>query len=102
MRAKLPAESQITYLQITVIINENVRGLQITMHDSLLVHVLKSTSYLADVIDNFFLLKIYVFFHSFFYHKFEVTFFCPFYSDEQFIELVINEPIQVLNDVWVI
>ena len=72
------------------------------MHDALFMHMLKSTSYLADIFDDSFLLEVYVFFHSFLYHKLQVTFLCPFNSNEQFVKFIIDEPVQVLNDVWMV
>ena len=66
------------------------------MHDSFLVHVLQCTSYLTDVFYYSLLLKADVLLHGLLDHEFQVALLCPFHGDKEFVELVIDEPIEVL------
>ena len=72
------------------------------MHDSFLVHMLKSTRNLVYVFYYSLLLETYVLFHGFLDDKFQVSLFCPFDSNKEFVEFVINEPIEILDDVWIV
>ena len=72
------------------------------MHDSLLVHVLQSTRNLTDVFYYSLLLETYILLHRLLYYKLQVSLLGPLDSDKEFIELIIDEPIEILNDVWVI
>lgn len=82
-----------------MLVNEYVCRLQITMHYTFLVHVLQSTSYLMYVFPDLFLGERDVFLDSFLDNQLQVSLFSPLDRDEEFIQLVINEPIQVLDDV---
>lgn len=82
-----------------MLVNEYVCRLQITMHYTFLVHVLQSTSYLMYVFPDLFLGERDVFLDSFLDDQLQVSLFSPLDRDEEFIQLVINEPIQVLDDV---
>lgn len=72
------------------------------MHDSLLVHVLESTRNLTYIFYYSLLLETYILFHCLLDYKFQVSLLCPLDGNKEFVELVINEPIEILNDVWVI
>ena len=72
------------------------------MHDSFLVHVLESTRNLVYVFYYSLLLKTYILFHGLLDNKFQVSLFCPLDSNKEFVEFVINEPIEILDDVWVV
>lgn len=72
------------------------------MHDSLLMHVFEGTRDLMDVLDDALLLEVYFVLHGLLYHKLEITFLSPFYCNEKLIELAVDEPAEILNDVWVI
>ena len=82
-----------------MLVNEDVCRLQITMHYTFLVHVLQSTSYLMYVFPDLFLGERDVFLDSFLDDQLQVSLFSPLDRDEEFIQLIINEPIQVLDDV---
>ena len=82
-----------------MLVNEYVCRLQITMHYTFLVHVLQSTSYLMYVFPDLFLGERDVFLDSFLDDQLQVSLFSPLDRDEEFIQLIINEPIQVLDDV---
>ena len=72
------------------------------MHDSFLVHVLESTRNLTYVFYYSLLLETYILFHALLDYKFQVSFLCPLDGNKEFVEFVINEPIEILDDVWVI
>ena len=72
------------------------------MHDSFLVHVLESTRNLTYVFYYSLLRETYILFHGLLDNKFQVSLLCPFDGDKEFIEFVIYEPIEILDDVWVI
>jgi hypothetical protein len=82
-----------------MLVNEYVCRLQITMHYTFLVHVLQSTSYLMYVFPDLFLGERDVFLDSFLDDQLQVSLFSPLDRDEEFIQLIIYEPIQVLDDV---
>ena len=69
------------------------------MHYTFLVHVLQSTSYLMYVFPDLFLGERDVFLDSFLDDQLQVSLFSPLDRDEEFIQLIIYEPIQVLDDV---
>ena len=66
------------------------------MHDSFLVHVLESTRNLTYVFYYSLLRETYILFHGLLDNKFQVSLLCPFHGDKEFVELVIDEPIEVL------
>jgi len=72
------------------------------MHDSLLMHVRQCPSDLGNEFPNLALREGDVFLDSFFYQQLQIAFLCPFDGYKKFIELVINEPIEVLDDVGVV
>ena len=82
-----------------MLVNEYVCRLQITMHYTFLVHVLQSTSYLMYVFPDLFLGERDVFLDSFLDDQLQVSLFSPLDRDEEFIQLIIYEPFQVLDDV---
>ena len=82
-----------------MLVNEYVCRLKITMHYTFLVHVLQSTSYLMYVFPDLFLGERDVFLDSFLDDQLQVSLFSPLDRDEEFIQLIIYEPIQVLDDV---
>lgn len=102
MRAELSTEAQVTHFQVAVIVNKDVGWLQISMHDSLLVHVLESSSYLMDVLYDSFLLKVDFVLHCLLDHQLKVALLGPLHGNEKFVELAVDEPAQILDDVWVI
>ena len=66
------------------------------------MHMLQCASYLMDVLDNALLLKVDLILHGFLDDKLKVSFLCPFDCNEKFIQFIVNEPAQILDDVWVI
>lgn len=62
----------------------------------------ESTSNLSYVIPNFSLGKGYVLLYTFFDQQLKVTFLSPLHSNKQFIQFVVDEPIQVADDVFLI
>jgi hypothetical protein len=72
------------------------------MHNTFLVHVLQRTCDLMDVVPAFLLWEAHIILYGFFYHKLQVSFLCPFYCNEELIQLVIYEPIEILYDIGMI
>lgn len=72
------------------------------MHDSLLVHVLQGKCHLVDVFDDTFLLKVDFVFHGLLNDKFQIAFFCPLDGNEELVQLAIDKPAQILDDVYLI
>jgi hypothetical protein len=93
LAAELSTQTQISDFQISAAIDENVSWLQISMHNSLLMHVRQGPSDLRNEIPNLAFRERYVFFDSFFYQQLEITLFSPFHSNEKFIQLVVDEPV---------
>ena len=72
------------------------------MHDSLAMHVLQCARNLMNISPNLFLRKTnFVLLRSFHNHL-EVAFLGPLDGNEQLIQLVVDEPAQILHDVRVI
>ena len=63
------------------------------------MHVLQSTSYLMYVFPDLLLGKRDIFLDGLLDDQLQVSFLSPLDRDEELIQLVINEPIQVLDDV---
>lgn len=72
------------------------------MHNALLMHVLQSTSDLVDVLPDLALLKVNVLLDRLLDQQLQVALLRPLHRNEQLVELVVDEPIQVLDDVWVV
>ena len=72
------------------------------MHDSLLVHVLERACNLIDVLYDALLLKVDLVLHGLLDDELEVALLGPLDRDEKLIQFVVDEPAQVLDDVWVI
>jgi hypothetical protein len=102
LAAQLSAQAQIPDFQISAAIDENVGWLQISMHNSLLVHVRQRPSDLRNEIPNLAFREWDVFLDSLFYQQLEIAFFSPFDRYKEFIELVVNKPVQVLDYVGVV
>jgi hypothetical protein len=69
------------------------------MHYTFLMHVLQSTSYLMYVFPDLLLGERDIFLDGLLDDQLQVSFLSPLDRDEELIQLVINEPIQVLDDV---
>ena len=102
LTAKLPGQTQISHFQSAVIIDKDVRRLQISVHDSFLVHVLQRSCYLVNVFNDSLLLKVYFILHGLLDDQLKVALFGPFNGNEKFVELAVDEPAEILYDVWVI
>ena len=63
------------------------------------MHVLQGRSYLMYVFPASLLRKTHIFLYGFFHDEFEVPLLRPLDCDEQLIELVVDEPIQILHDI---
>ena len=72
------------------------------MHDSFLVHVLERACNLIDVLYDALLLKVDLVLHGLLDDELEVALLGPLDRDEKLIQFVVDEPAQVLDDVWVI
>ena len=66
------------------------------------MHVLQSSSNLVNVLNYFFLWEVNLVFHGFFDDKLQVSLLCPLDSDKELIQFAVDEPAEVLYDVWVI
>lgn len=102
MRAQLSAQAEVTYLQVGVVVYKDVCRLQVAMHDSLLVHVLECPSDLTDVFHDSLLWEVDVLLHGLLDDKFQVSLLCPFHGNEELIQLVIYEPVEVLDYIGMI
>lgn len=72
------------------------------MHNPLLMHVLQGSSNLAYVLPNSLLREAYILLNVTLHHKLQISFFRPFDCNKELIQLVIDKPVQVLDDVGVI
>lgn len=66
------------------------------------MHVLQSTSDLVDVLPDLALLKVNVLLDRLLYQQLQVALLRPLHRNKQLVKLVVDEPIQVLDDVWVV
>lgn len=64
--------------------------------------MLQRSRYLTNVIPNAFFGKANVLLDGALHDLLEVPLFGPFYSDKEFVQLVVNEPVEVLDDVRMI
>ena len=72
------------------------------MHDSFAMHVLQSAGDLVDISPNLLLWKAdFIFTGSLHYHL-EVAFLGPLYGNEKLVQLVVDEPAQILHDIRMI
>lgn len=99
MRAELPTETQISDLEVAVVVNEDVCRLKVTVHNALLVHVLKGASDLVDVLDDLALREEDLVSNCLLDDQLEVALLGPLDCNEELIELAVNEPADVLDDV---
>ena len=72
------------------------------MHDSLFVHVLKGRGNLEDVLDDALLWEVDFVLFSLLDDQFEVAFLGPLYRNEKLVQLAVDEPAEVLDDVFLI
>ena len=72
------------------------------MHDALAMHVLQRPSNLVNVLPDLFLREIDLFLHCSFHDQLQIAFFSPLNCYEQFVQLVVNEPVEVFHDVGMI
>jgi hypothetical protein len=66
------------------------------------MHMLQSICNLVNVNPNLFLWKVYFVFNCPLEDQLHITLFGPLDSNEEFIQLVVDEPVQVLHDVRVV
>ena len=66
------------------------------------MHVLKRSSDLTNVFPNPFFWKTDILFYIALHDLLQVAFFRPFDSDKELIQLVVDEPVQVLHDVGMV
>lgn len=85
MRTKLSTQTQISDFEITLAIYEYIGWFEISVHDSLFVHVFESTGYLVDVVPNLALFKVNVLLYCLLNQQFEVAFLSPLDSDEKLV-----------------
>lgn len=72
------------------------------MHDSLAVHVLECACDLVNVSPHLLLWKADFILLSSLHNHLEVAFLGPLDGNEQLVQLVVDEPAQILHDVGVI
>ena len=82
-----------------MLVYKDVCRLQITMHYTLLMHVLQGTRYLVYVFPDLLLGERDILLDGLLDDQLQVSLLSPLDRDEELIQLVINEPIQVLDDV---
>ena len=66
------------------------------------MHVLQSAGYLVSVFDDFLLLEVYLILHCLLDDELQVSLLSPLYSNEELVQLAVDEPTEVFDDVWVI
>ena len=66
------------------------------------MHVLERAGNLIDVLYDALLLKVDLVLHGLLDDELEVALLGPLDRDEKLIQFVVDEPAQVLDDVWVI
>jgi hypothetical protein len=69
LRTQLPREPKVSNFKITCCVDEYVCRFQISVHDSLLMHVLECARYLMNILPYFLLWKAHIFLYSFLDHK---------------------------------
>ena len=72
------------------------------MHYSFLMHVLQGARNLMHVLNDALLREVDFIFHSLLDDELQVSLFGPLHSNEKFVELAIDEPTEVLDDVLLI
>lgn len=72
------------------------------MHNALAVHVGKGARALEDEVPDLALLKLDFLLTGALDQQLEVALLGPFDCDEEFIQLGVDEPTEVLDDVWVV
>ena len=72
------------------------------MHNSFGVHVLECTCNLVNVSPYLLFLKAHFVFLSPLHDELQVSFLRPLYRNKQLVKLVVDKPVQILNDVGVI
>jgi hypothetical protein len=66
------------------------------------MHMLESSSNLSAVLPHFLLWEAHVLFNSFLHYELEVSFLGPLDGNEELVELVVDEPVEVPDDVWMV
>lgn len=99
---ELTTKAEVTHFQIAIVVYKNVRRFQVAMHDSLFVHVLKGRGNLEDVLDDALLWEVDFVLFSLLDDQFEVAFLGPLYRNEKLVQLAVDEPAEVLDDVFLI
>ena len=66
------------------------------------MHVLQGSCNLVNVLNYSFLWEVNLVFHGFFDDELQVSLLCPLDSDKELIQFAVDEPAEVLHDVWVI
>jgi hypothetical protein len=102
LRAELTTQAQVANLKISIIIDEDVGGLQVSVHDPFAMHMLQRTRNLMDVAPHLFLRKADFFLLCSLHYHLKITFFGPLDGNEEFVQLIVDEPAQILHDVRVI
>ena len=72
------------------------------MHNSFLMHVGEGTGNLVNVLPDLSLLEEYIFLFALLDEELKVTFLSPLNGNKQLVKLVVDEPVQVLHNIWVI
>jgi hypothetical protein len=66
------------------------------------MHMLQGTCNLVNVVPNLLFWKLNLFFLRSFEDEFQVSLLSPLDRNEEFVQLVVDEPVQVLNDVGIV
>lgn len=98
----MATQAQIANLQVSIIIDEDVSWFQVTVHDSLAVHVLECTRHLVNKSPNLLLGKADFVFHCSLEDELEVALLGPLDGNEKLVQLVVDEPAQVFHYVRMI
>jgi hypothetical protein len=82
-----------------MLVDENIGRLQISVHDSLQVHVLEGACYLATVLPDLLFREAHILLNSFLDNEFKISLLGPLDGNEELIELVVDEPVEVAHDI---
>lgn len=80
--AELSAEPQVSNFEVAVVVDEDVGGLEIPVHDAFAVHVLQGTRDLVNVGPDLLLLKLHFVFLGSLEHQLKISLLGPLYGNK--------------------
>ena len=98
----MTTQTQVADFQVSIIVDEDISWFEVPVHNPLAMHVLQCASDLMDVSPDLFLRKADFVLRRSLHNHLEVAFLCPLDSNEQLVQLVVDEPAQILHNVRMI